>query len=291
VPEPSRRVTSRGTSIKIYLADGTADGLRIVEKANWTGVALACSRAQYPEIRSRGELTRTGIYVLIADPEGPGAQPTVYVGEADYLRARLDQQQTKDFWTRFVAFTSKDGSLNKAHVRYLEARLVAIANGAKRAAVENGTAPAPPQLSEPETADVETFLDEMLVLFPLMSVTAFEAAELVPAKSPRLRLARPGTSAQGYDTPEGFRVLAGATGRLETVPSIHPYLVAKRAQMLESGLFVAEGHVLRLTQDYLFDSPSQAAAVLLGRNANGRTEWADDHGNTLRSIQEAVVAE
>ncbi len=29
----------RPTSIRLFLADGTPDGIRIVEKSNWTGVA------------------------------------------------------------------------------------------------------------------------------------------------------------------------------------------------------------------------------------------------------------
>jgi Domain of unknown function (DUF4357) len=281
----------RGTSIRIYLADGTPEGLRVLDKPNWTGVAIACSRAQYPQIRHREELNRAGIYVLIGDAEGPGAQATIYVGEAELLRKRLDQQQqAKDFWTRFVAFASKDGSLNKVHGLYLESRLVGLANSAKRAVVDNGNAPVPPQLSEPERADGDTFLDEMLVFFPLVGVSAFEMADASTTDARVLHLKGPDTIARGYDTPEGFRVLAGATGRIETVPSIHAYLIAKRDQMIEAGLLAPEAGVLRLTQDYAFDSPSQAAAVLLGRSANGRTEWTDENGRTLKSIQEGAVA-
>jgi hypothetical protein len=29
-----------GTSIRLYLADGRADGFRLVEKSNWTGLGL-----------------------------------------------------------------------------------------------------------------------------------------------------------------------------------------------------------------------------------------------------------
>ena len=43
-----------------------------------------------------------------------------------------------------------------------------------------------------------------------------------------------------------------------------------------------------LTQDYTFSSPSAAAAIFLARNANGRTEWKDSSGKTLKEIQEAI---
>ncbi len=44
-----------------------------------------------------------------------------------------------------------------------------------------------------------------------------------------------------------------------------------------------------MTQDYIFNSPSTAAGVLLGRSANGRLEWQDAAGRTLKDIQEAVT--
>ena len=45
---------------------------------------------------------------------------------------RLDQHaKQKDFWTHAAVFTSKDQNLNKAHVQYLEARLVQQARDAK----------------------------------------------------------------------------------------------------------------------------------------------------------------
>jgi hypothetical protein len=144
-------------SIKLFLADGTPDGLRIVEKSNWTGVGLVCTRSQYPNVRHRKEFQGAGVYVLV----GPGETvlPRVYIGEAEVLRKRLDNHhQNNEFWTRFVAFASRDGNLNKAHVRYLEARMIALAKAAKRAEIANGTAPPNPSLSEAETADVESFL-------------------------------------------------------------------------------------------------------------------------------------
>ncbi len=126
-------------SIKLFLADGRPDGLRLAEKSNWTGLAIVCSRSQYPLVRGRDEFQRAGVYVLVG--RGESVLPRVYVGEADVLRKRLDNHlQTNEFWDRLVAFTSKDGTLNKAHVRYLEARLIAIAKEAKRAELGNATA-------------------------------------------------------------------------------------------------------------------------------------------------------
>jgi hypothetical protein len=283
-----------GASIRIFLADGTPDGLRLVEKSNWTGLGIVCPRSEYAQARQRAEFSRPGVYVLV----GPGetALPQIYVGEADELRARLDNhQQNKDFWTRLVAFTSKDGNINKAHVRYLESRLVAIAHAAKRAEVGNGNAPAVPTLSEPDTADVENFLREMLLIFPILEITAFQISAPAHAATTGLsgagateailHLSGPSTAATGRDTAEGFVVSAGSHGRLEEVPSIHEWLHNIRKSLMSQGILVPDGDRLVLTQDYVFDSPSSAAGVLLGRAANGRKEWKDSRGHSLKHLQ------
>ena len=55
-------------------------------------------------------------------PSADGDLPTVYIGEGDPVRPRLESHSAnKDFWTWLVFFVSKDDSINKAHVKYLEA--------------------------------------------------------------------------------------------------------------------------------------------------------------------------
>src|SRR5207249_1816380 len=98
-----------------------------------------------------------------------------YIGEGDPARPRLETHNARrDFWTSLVLFTSKDENLNKAHVQYLESRLVALARDAKRCVLENSNTPQLPSLSEADAAELEAFLDEMLLIFPVLGVVAFE---------------------------------------------------------------------------------------------------------------------
>ena len=63
-----------------------------------------------------------------------------------------------------------------------------------------------------------------------------------------------------------------------------------RHDLVASGVLAADGDGLVLSQDYTFNSPSTAAAVLLGRISNGRMEWKDAHGTPLKTLQEAAGA-
>jgi hypothetical protein len=279
-----------GTSIRLYLADGRADGFRLVEKSNWTGLGLVSSRSDYPRVRKRDEYTRPGVYLLTEPPVGTGLKAQLYIGEADDVRDRVDQHlKNKDFWTTVVSFTSKDENLNKAHVRYLEARLVQLASKAGRVNLLNSTVPTLPKLSEPDRADMETYLREMLVILPLLGVVAFEEIDTRAAPADRLYLKGKDAQATGADTPEGFVVYEGSLARIDAVPSIHPYLQTHRERMQAEGVLVPDGGRLRFTRAHLFDSPSTAAGVILGRAANGRIEWKSASGQTLKEMQEAAL--
>ncbi len=278
-------------SIRIFFAGGTPEALRIVDRSNWAGVAVVCSRKDYLEARARDEFTRPGVYVLIG-PSDTGDLPKVYVGEADQPRSRLNNHLANtDFWTRLVLFTSKDGSLNKAHTRHIEARLIGLANEAKRSEVQNGNAPQLPALAEADVADAESFLADMLLIYPVLEVSAFELAPPPSIPTDRLYLEGPEAKGSGSETSEGFLVYKESMARKSTVPSIHSYLVTLRQKLLDQGVLQQENAGLRLTQDYVFNSPSTAAGVLLGRSANGRTEWKDGKGRTLKEIGQAAVAD
>lgn len=280
---------TRGFSIRIFVADGTPDGLRIVEKSNWTGRGVVCPRSQFRDTKSRPEFGRTGVYVL-RGPSEEGDLPIVYIGEGDPARPRLEQHFVrKDFWTSLVLFTSKDENLNKAHVQYLEARLAALAKEANRCILENGNIPQLPSLSEADTAEMDAFLDEMLLIYPILGLNVFEKPQPGLQGMRRYYLRGRGITAEGYEAPDGFVVLGSSQVAPDTVPSIHRYLATLRASLQDRGVIRSDGNVLKLSQDYTFDSPSTAAGVLLGRSANGRVEWKDAEGHTLNDNQTSAV--
>ena len=270
-------------SIRIFCPDGSPSGMRIISKSNWTGCGVVCPRALLSGAKARSEWFKTGVYVLIG-PSEESDLPKIYVGEGDPVGPRLDNHDSnKDFWTWLIFFTATDSGLNKAHVQYLEARLVQYAKDAKRANVENQNVPQLPTLSDADGADSESFLSDMMSIFPLVGLTAFEKVTQIGNE---LIIESKGITARGYEIAEGFIVLKGSMAAASEVFSIPHYLFNLRKELIKQAVLIRKGDAMEFVQDYVFNSPSTASGVVLGRSANGRIEWKGNEGRTLKELQE-----
>ncbi len=278
-------------SLRIFVADGDPDGLRVVERSNWIGKALMFPRALLPKIKQREELGQTGVYMLLG-PREDGEGEMLYIGEGDPVRPRLESHYAqKDFWNRAVCFTAGgNGQLNKAHVQFLEATLIRLAKAAKRLPLDNANQPAEPSLSEADRADMQVFLENMLGMLPVLGVHAFEQTASVAAVAAETMLTCKGKGvvAQAYEATQGFVVKAKSQAVGESVPSMQQHVRGMfdlRQELIANGVLQRDGDHFHFSQDYVFSSPSTAAAVVLGRSANGRVEWKDGKGRTLKELQ------
>ncbi|MDE2845209.1 MAG: GIY-YIG nuclease family protein [Gemmatimonadota bacterium] len=177
-------------TLRVFVLDGDPEGVRFIDRMNWTGLGIVFPRSKWPEIKSREEFGRTGIYVLTGYSEGDDDLLTVYIGQADGVKGRIDAHaQNKDFWDTGIVFVSNSGGgLNRAHVTWLEHALVAKAHEMKRCRVDNSNEPQEPALSEAEKADTVAFLHEILQILPLVGLRVFDAPRVVaiPTTSPNL---------------------------------------------------------------------------------------------------------
>jgi len=300
---------ARGRTIKIFLIDATSSGMRLTEASGWTGSCLDFSRPDYPRARERLEVCRSGVYILVGPNDGPSSKSNkVYVGEADMIKTRLDlHQKEKEFWNRAFVFSNKDNSLNKAHVRYLEAALINRLQDVNRAEIDNSTSPEQRGLSESEVADMQSFLDEILLLLPVLGVHDFDLVSVPPVASPgsvdlertdvnsstttvnlRFKLNEKKAYAEGRDGTQGFIVSKGAYGPA-TVGVMTPSYNSIRGALIEDGSILIEGDQADLVRDTLFGSPSAAASVVTGGSRNGMTSWKDDSGRTLGAIRNSLA--
>lgn len=275
-------------TIKIFLVHGDPKRLRTAELSNWTGKAVAGPRSEFEGVMSREEAEGSGIYFLTgSDPES--GKPSIYIGEAECIRDRLRSHLQKDFWNQVAFFVSKDENLTKAHIRYLEGKLIEQARDAARAVVVNNQSSGA-RLPESDRADLETFLEKVNQLLPVLGIELLVPTAAKPEAELEVELLSceiKGIKARGHLSPNGFVILSGSQAVLNERPSTqkYPWALNMRLKLKEEGSLAIAPDSLVFTRDVEFTSPSAAAAVVHGGHANGLTAWKDSEGRTLKQIE------
>jgi hypothetical protein len=277
-------------TIKLFLPHADAKRFRTAEVSNWTGKALAAPRTDLDDLLAREELLSAGVYFLFGTDADTGDQ-LAYIGEAEIIRDRLKQHRAKDFWVSVVAFVSKDENLTKAHIKYLENRLIDEAKRIGRYLLENANQSSS-RLPESDREDMEVFFDRVQQVLPVLGsdiLTPITGTKPKPSKKSLLHCKNKGANATGARTETGFVVYAGSTAVSQERPSAatqHPFVVTLRSKLIANGSLVLDGPFYKFTKDTEFSSPSAAAAVIHGGGAAGPVAWKDDSGKTLKEIEE-----
>lgn len=285
---------SLGKTVRIFLADGKPSGLLIAEIMNWTGQLYLFPRNQLNEISKREALKKTGIYILVGSSEENFQKEKVYIGEADNIHARLinhDSDDKKDFWNRTVVIISKDENLTKSHARYLESRLLEIAQKANRAEIVNSISPSLKPLPEPEMADMKFFLDQVLLMLPILGL---QFAKEIPTSQengkerPTFVYNSVGAKATAQEIEGEFVVFKGSSARKKGTASWRSYK-SLRDQLVKEGKLIdsSKKDFYVFNENVGFASPSTAAAVVYAGSSNGRKAWKLKGANkTYRQWQE-----
>jgi hypothetical protein len=293
----------RGRSIRIFLADGTPGGLRTAEVGLSTIKAVICPRADLEALGRRTEARKTGVYILAGDDLEHVGRLRIYVGEGDEVFIRIkthNNDESMDFWDRVLLFVSKDENLTKAHVRYLERRLLERARFANRCSLANRKDALGGPLPEADRTDMEEFLEQIQLLAAVLGLPVFEgvggrvagqAQKQVEALKDELELLYVGA---GYDAHcaligSEFVVRQGSRARLNETDRFVDYGRAMRKTLIDAGVLRRDGDAYVFTQDYPFPSPTSAAQVVSGSVVNGRAVWKLADGRSYKEWQALQV--
>ena len=280
-----------GATIKIFLPTGEAESLRVAEISNWTGKALAAPRSELEQILAREEMSQSGIYFLIGrDPDTD--KPIAYIGEAEVVRDRIKQHRDKEYWVQLIIFVSKDENLTKAHIRYLEGRLIEESIKAGRFEIRNGQSSGA-KLPESDREDMEVFLVRIRQLLPILGCNVLVPMAQAEAKKPLVCRIK-GLVAYGNRSKNGFVVFKGSQAVLKPrkyAEQTRNWTYLEREKLINLKVLVPEADRLRFVTDYEFSSPSAAAAVVRGGNASGLTEWRSEDGTKLKDLEAAATGE
>jgi len=274
------------TTLELFFIDGKPDGMLTGEVFGWTGHILVAPRIRLAEALKRKESSYTGVYLLLGELE---EEPLVYIGEGESISSRIKSHDAKkDWWSRVVLITSAANNLHKAHVQYLEARLVQTGISASNTKLENSTNPALPSLSEAAQANMETFIEQLLMVLPAIRVDIF-TSKAKPDKSNlskplykenespvfELTLKKEGIKATATLDDGEFVVQKGSLARTKYVGdrSEKSYYWKLHDKLVDQGILVNEGKHKVFTKSYGFSSTSAAGAVCNGRSTAGPIAW------------------
>ena len=275
-------------TLKIFLAFGDPKRLRTAEMSNWTGKAVAGPRSEFEKVLAREESLNSGVYFLTGiDPETN--KRAIYIGEAECIRDRLKSHLSRDFWNSVTFFITKDENLTKAHIKYIEGRLIEIARKAERSYLMNSQGSGA-KLPESDREDMEVFLEKMQQVLPMLGIEAFvqTSSRIEEENSEEILSCNiKGLSATRYLTPNGMVVLKGSQAVLDERESAAkwPSVLAHRNRLIEDGTLINRGDAYVFAKDVEFSSPSSAAAVIHGGSANGLTAWVNANGVSLKQLQ------
>ena len=226
--------------------------------------------------------------------------PTVYIGESENVFKRIiDHGVKKDFWREVIFFTNKDENLTKAHIRYLESRLVQHTNNVGRSEMENGNSPQLPTIPRSDRDAMEEFISNVRVLMGVLghkflepiyneaSLSNTNKSEPSASTDIYLTLDYRKLTASALLTDEGIVVLKGSEALDQIKETLTPGYKKIKRDLIDSGKLAKNGDKFILQVDYLFNSPSAAAGILIGQASNGRTLWKNDQGRTIAEIEEA----
>jgi Domain of unknown function (DUF4357) len=280
---------ARAFSINIFLKDGDPEGLRIITQLNKTGVGVVFNRSTFTESRKDEHFDKPGVYVLVGASEA-STLPMIYIGEAENILERLTNHNSRlDFWDKAIFFTTSNNCLNKAHIKYLEAKLYEIAKANKTSTLKNTQVPKKASLSAQDEAYAESFLDDILMTFPIVGLSVFEKVKKPAKKNKLLYIKAKGIVASGYETSSGFVVCMDSQACPTETKSIHNCLSRIRNDLLKQDVLIKEKGYYIFSQDYTFNSPSTASGVVQGSNSNGRVDWKDKSNKTLKQLQKETA--
>ncbi len=291
-----------GRSIELFFIEGKPDGMLTAEVFNWTGHVLITPRTRIGAAFARKEARYTGVYILLGEQDG---ESIAYIGEGEDISDRIRSHDTnKDWWTTAVLVTTADNKLNKAHVKYLEARLVEEARDAKRVTLDNASTPTRSGLTEAAQSNMESFLSYLFMVLPAVRVDVFiRNTRPTVTESPvpqdtvvgpqfLMNLSNLDITARAVLKDGEFIVQSGSQARQQWVghATQESGYARLHSELKATGILKEDGPRCVFTQNYAFSSASAAAAVIYGTFVSGPQTWKLEDGRTYRDWEAAQLS-
>ena len=290
-------------NFNLFLMDGEVTGRIKCTLSNWTGLAYKVPRPYLEKCKNRQDLKQSGVYFLFG--KNDDGDDEVYVGQAGtrkngegVLYRVVEHLKDEIYFSEAVMLTTQNNSFGPTEISYLENKFTNLAIDVDRYKVRNGNDPNPGNVTEEKESELEDFIEYSKMVLGVLGYKIFvpivdkdaeekyentsDAEELTLYLSRKSGKSNRQIEAKCIRTDEGFVVLKDSM--IETIDSIA--IPKSIKELREECIYKNEIVNGKLNKNYLFNSPSYAAAFVLGTNANGRTSWKTEKGITLKDLEE-----
>ncbi len=289
-------------NFNLYLMDGDVTGRIKCTLANWTGLAYKVPRSYLDKCKDRQDLKQSGVYFLFG--KNDNGEDEVYIGQAGIrkngegvLFRVAEHLKDEAYFSDAVMLTTQNNSFGPTEISYLENRFTNMAISTARFNVRNGNDPNPGNVTEEKESELEDFVEYSKMVLSVLVYKVFvplvkstvediveENEELTLYLSRKSKKSNRIIEAKCMRTNEGFVVLKDSM--IEEIDSrAIPKGIKDIREKCRATDEIIDG---RLTKNYLFNSPSYAAAFVLGMHTNGKTDWKTENGLTLKEFEEKV---
>ncbi|MGF3076774.1 GIY-YIG nuclease family protein [Facklamia sp. P12955] len=289
-------------NFNLYLMDGDVTGRIKCTLANWTGLAYKIPRSYLDKCKDRQDLKQSGVYFLFG--KNDNGEDEVYIGQAGIrkngegvLFRVAEHLKDEAYFSDAVMLTTQNNSFGPTEISYLENRFTNMSISTARFNVRNGNDPNPGNVTEEKESELEDFVEYSKMVLGVLGYKVFvplvkstvediveENEELTLYLSRKSKKSNRIIEAKCMRTNEGFVVLKDSM--IEEIDSrAIPKGIKDIREKCRATDEIIDG---RLTKNYLFNSPSYAAAFVLGMHTNGKTDWKTENGLTLKEFEEKV---
>ena len=292
-------------ALQILLNDEEIDGKKTVYVANRD---IRCEYVPRHKV-STFKSDYVAVYLLIGSDEEQG--DFIYVGETEEAAIRLlNHDKKKEFWDYAYFFFSNTHNLNKADVKFLEAKIYQAIKEAGRYKLENASIPKESHVHDIRQSElmdmfktIEFILGGAFNLFPFKKVDLQLEVNETKEKINHLKqqldeleketfyMTQKGADAKGYLLGEGkkFVVLKGSkTASIEKAANSFKEISAATnlERLKKQGVLQEIDGYYQFNETHIFNSPSGASDLIYLGATNGWKEWKNKEGESLEKLRE-----
>ena len=292
-------------ALQILLNDEEIDGKKTVYVANRD---IRCEYVPRHKV-STFKSDYVAVYLLIGSDEEQG--DLIYVGETEEAAIRLlNHDKKKEFWDYAYFFFSNTHNLNKADVKFLEAKIYQAIKEAGRYKLENASIPKESHIHDIRQSElmdmfktIEFILGGAFNLFPFKKVDLQLEVNETKEKINHLKqqldeleketfyMTQKGADAKGYLLGEGkkFVVLKGSkTASIEKAANSFKEISAATnlERLKKQGVLQEVDGYYQFNEAHIFNSPSGASDLIYLGATNGWKEWKNKEGESLEKLRE-----